>query len=72
MLRDILSQNSYNLSDMKVISEVIDTGAFLRFCTVELARQVYDGEDIKATFVRIFTKNTIQEKLFSQVVEILE
>ena len=44
MLRIYLLQNLYDLSDMKVINEVIDSRAFSDFCGVDSPNQVSDGD----------------------------
>ena len=46
MLRIFLLQNLYDLSDMKVMNEVIDSRAFSDFCGVDSSYQVPDGDTI--------------------------
>lgn len=46
MLRIFLLQNLYDLSDMKVMNEVIDSRAFSDFCGVDSPNQVPDGDTI--------------------------
>lgn len=70
MLRIFVLQNLYDLSDMRVMTEVIDSRAFSDFCGVDSPKQVPDGDTI-GRFRNILIKNNIQEKLFSQVTEIL-
>lgn len=70
MLRIHILQNLYDLSDMRVMTEVIDSRAFSEFCGVNSSNQVPDGDTI-GRFRNILVKNGIQEKLFLQVVEIL-
>lgn len=70
MLRIFVLQNLYDLSDMRVMTEVIDSRAFSDFCRVDSPKQVPDGDTI-GRFRDILIKNNIQEKFFSQVVEIL-
>lgn len=70
MLRIYVLQNLYDLSDMSVMAEVIDSRAFSEFCGVDSSNQVPDGDTI-GRFRNILEKNGIQEKLFSQVVKIL-
>ena len=70
MLRIHILQNLYDLSDMRVMTEVIDSRAFSEFCRVDSSNQVPDGDTI-GRFRNILVKNGIQEKLFLQVVEIL-
>mgnify|MGYP001052667420 CR=1 FL=1 len=71
MLRIYILQNLYDLSDMKVMMEVIDSRAFSKFCGVNSPKQIPDGDTI-GRFRGILTKNKIEKKLFSQVEEILE
>lgn len=70
MLRIYLLQNLYDLSDMKVMNEVIDSRAFSDFCGVDSPNQVPDGDTI-GRFRNILAENGLQEKLFHQVIEIL-
>ena len=70
MLRIFLLQNLYDLSDMKVMNEVIDSRAFSDFCGVDSPNQVPDGDTI-GRFRNILVENGFQEKLFHQVIDIL-
>lgn len=70
MLRIYILQNLYDLSDMKTMTEVIDSRAFSEFCGVNSSNQIPDGDTI-GRFRNILVKNGIQEKLFLQVTEIL-
>lgn len=70
MLRIHILQNLYDLSDMRVMTEVIDSRAFSEFCSVDSTNQIPDGDTI-GRFRNILVKNGIQEKLFSQVARIL-
>lgn len=70
MLRIHILQNLYDLSDMKVMTEVIDSRAFSKFCGVDSSNQIPDGDTI-GRFRNILVNNGIQEKLFLQVTEIL-
>ena len=70
MLRIYLIQNLYNLSDMATVAEVIDSRAFSEFCGVESSNQVPDGDTL-GRFRNLLIDNSIQEKLFSQVYELL-
>ena len=56
---------------MSVMAEVIDSRAFSEFCGVDSSNQVPDGDTI-GRFRKILEKNGIQEKLFSQVVRMLQ
>ena len=64
-------QNLYNLVDMAVMTEVIDSRAFSRFCGVESSNQIPDGNTI-GRFRNILTKNGLQEQLFADLVETLK
>ncbi|SCJ23786.1 Transposase DDE domain [uncultured Ruminococcus sp.] len=70
MLRIFLLQNLYDLSDMKVMNELIDSRAFSDFCGVDSPDQVPDGDTI-GRFRNILVENGLQEKLFHQVIDIL-
>ena len=70
MLRIYLVQNLYNLSDMGTVAEVIDSRAFSDFCGVESSNQVPDGDTL-GRFRNLLIRNNLQEKLFTQVVELL-
>ena len=70
MLRIYLLQNLYTLSDMATVAEVIDSRAFSEFCGVDSPNQVPDGDTL-GRFGNLLAKNDIQEKLFSQVIQLL-
>ena len=70
MLRIYLVQNLYNLSDMGTVAEVIDSRAFSDFCGVESSNQVPDGDTL-GRFRNLLIRNNLQEKLFTQAVELL-
>lgn len=70
MLRIFILQNLYDLADMKVMNEVIDSRAFSDFCGVDSPNQVPDGDTI-GRFRNILEDNGIQEKMFTEVVKIL-
>lgn len=70
VLRIYLLQNLYDLSDMKVMNEVIDSRAFSDFCGVDSPNQVPDGDTI-GRFRNILIENGLQEKLFHNVIDIL-
>ena len=71
MLRLYLLQNLYNLSDEATVSEAIDSRAFSEFCGVDSSNQVPDGDTL-GRFRNILVRNGVQEKLFAQVVELLQ
>lgn len=70
MLRIYILQNLYDLSDMRVMTEVIDSRAFSDFCFVTTPEEVPDGDTI-GRFRNILVQNNIQEVLFTHVVELL-
>ena len=70
MLRIYLIQNLYDLSDMATVAEVIDSRAFSEFCGVDSSNQVPDGDTL-GRFRNLLVKNSLQEKLFAQVVPLL-
>jgi len=70
MLRIYILQNLYDLADMAVMNEVIDSRAFSDFCGVTSPNQVPNGDTI-GRFRNLLINNNIQEKLFYQVIEIL-
>ena len=71
MLRLYLLQNLYDLSDEATVAEAIDSRAFSEFCGVESSNQVPDGDTL-GRFRNILLRNSLQEKLFTQVIELLE
>ena len=71
MLRIHLVQELYNLADMAVMNEVIDSRAFSEFCGVDSSNQVPDGDTI-GRFRALLVKHGLQKKLFAQVVSLLE
>jgi len=71
MLRLYVLQNLYNLSDMATVTEAIDSRAFSDFCGVDSSNQVPDGDTL-GRFRNLLIKNELQEKLFGQVVDLLQ
>jgi len=71
MLRIYVVQNLYNLSDMASKNEIIDSRAFSDFCGVDSSNQVTDGDTI-GRFRNILKANSLQDKLFDDVVRLLE
>lgn len=70
MLRIFILQNVYDLADMAVMNEVIDSRAFSEFCGVNSPDEVPNGDTI-GRFRNILTENELQEKIFAKVVKIL-
>ena len=71
MLRLYVLENLYSLSDEATVAEVIDSRAFSDFCGVESSNQVPNGDTL-GQFRNLLTHNGVQEKLFAQVVELLQ
>lgn len=71
MLRLYVLENLYSLSDEATVAEVIDSRAFSNFCGVESSNQVPNGDTL-GRFRNLLTHNGVQEKLFAQVVELLQ
>lgn len=71
MLRIYVLQMVYNVADMAVAAEVIDSRAFSEFCGVTSSNQVPNGDTI-GRFRNILIKNGMQEKLFADVVNRLK
>ena len=70
MLRIFILQNVYNLADMAVMNEVIDSRAFSDFCGINSPNEVPNGDTI-GRFRNILTENGLQEKIFEKVVKML-
>lgn len=71
MLRIYMLQNPYDLADEATVAEVIDSRAFSEFCGVDSSNQVPDGDTL-GRFRNILIENDLQEKLFAQVIELLQ
>lgn len=71
MLRLYLLQNLYTLSDEATVTEAIDSRGFSDFCGVDSSNQVPDGDNL-GRFRNLLVRNGLQEKLFAQVVELLQ
>ncbi|MDE5853235.1 MAG: transposase, partial [Oscillospiraceae bacterium] len=61
MLRIYILQSLYDLSDMRVMIEVIGSRAFLEFCGVDSSNQILDGDTI-GRFRNKLVENGIQKK----------
>ena len=66
MLRIYVLQNLYNLADMAVMNEIIDSRAFSAFCQVDSSNQIPDGDTI-GQFRNILMQHHLQEELFADV-----
>ena len=71
MIRIHVLQNLYNLADEAVAAEIIDSGAFSDFCGMDSSNQVPNGDTI-GRFRNLLIKHELDQKLFRQVVELLE
>ena len=71
MLRIYVLQMVYNVADMAVAAEVIDSQAFSEFCGVTSSNQVPNGDTI-GRFRNILIQNRLQEKLFADIVSRLK
>ncbi|MBQ8965436.1 IS5 family transposase [Ruminococcus sp.] len=67
MLRIFILQNLYNLADMKVMDEILDSRAFAAFCCINSPDEVPDGDTI-GRFRNILTDNDLQKAIFDEVV----
>ena len=56
---------------MATVTEAVDSRAFSEFCGVDSSNQVPDGDTL-GRFRNLLIKNELQEKLFGQVVELLQ
>ena len=70
MLRIFILQNLYDLADMKVMNEVIDSRAFTAFCCINSPDEVPDGDTI-GRFRNLLTKHDLQKQIFDEIVKIL-
>ena len=70
MLRIYILQNFYDLADMAVMNEILDSRAFSDFCGVSSPDEVPNGDTI-GRFRNLLIKNNIQEQIFTQVISIL-
>lgn len=71
MLRIYVLQMVYNVADLAVAAEVIDSRAFSEFCKVTIRNQVPNGDPI-GRFRNILIKNGMKEKLFADAVNRLK
>ena len=70
MLRIFILQNLYDLADMKVMNEVIDSRAFTAFCCINSPDEVPDGDTI-GRFRNLLTKHDLQRQIFDEIVKLL-
>ena len=70
MLRIYMLQNLYDLADMKVMYEILDSRAFTEFCWINSPDEVPDGDTI-GRFRNLLTKHGLQKVIFEAVVNLL-
>lgn len=68
MLRIFILQNLYDLADMKVMNEILDSRAFTAFCCINSPDEVPDGDTI-GRFRNLLTKNDLQKQIFDEIVK---
>ena len=71
MLRIQILQKLYNLADMAIMNEIIDSRAFSQFCGIDSSNQVPDGDTI-GRFRRLLEKSHMGERFLEQIVEKLQ
>ncbi len=70
MLRIYILQNLYDLADMMVMNEIIDSRAFASFCCISSPDEVPDGDTI-GRFRNLLIKYDLQKKIFDEVVRLI-
>ena len=70
MLRIHILQNIYDLAEMAVMYEMLDSRSFSDFCGVSSPDDVPNGDTI-GRFRQLLTDKNIQEQIFAQVINIL-
>ena len=70
MLRIYMLQNLYDLADMKVMYEILDSRAFTEFCYINSPDEVPDGDTI-GRFRNLLNKHGLQQTFFETVVDLL-
>ena len=70
MLRIFMLQNFYDLADMKVMNEILDSRAFSAFCCISSPEEVPDGDTI-GRFSNLLIEHDLQKKIFDEVVRLL-
>ena len=70
MLRIYMLQNLYDLADMKVMYEILDSRAFTEFCCINSLDEVPDGDTI-GRFRNLLNKYGLQQTIFETVVDLL-
>ena len=70
MLRIFILQNLYDLADMKVMNEVLDSRAFAAFCCISSPDEVPDGDTI-GRFRNLLIEHDLQKKIFDIVLKLI-
>ena len=70
MLRIFILQNLYDLADMKVMNEVLDSRAFAAFCCISSPDDVPDGDTI-GRFRNLLLEHDLQKKIFDVVLNLI-
>ena len=70
MLRIFILQNLYDLADMKVMNEVLDSRAFTAFCGINSPDEVPDGDTI-GRFRNLLMEHDLQNKIFDAVLNLI-
>ena len=70
MLRIFILQNLYDLADMKVMNEVLDSRAFTAFCSISSPDEVPDGDTI-GRFRNLLMEHDLQKKIFDAVLNLI-
>ena len=70
MLRIFILQNLYDLADMKVMNEVLDSRAFAAFCCISSPDEVPDGDTI-GRFRNLLIEHDLQKKIFDVVLNLI-
>lgn len=65
MLRIFIFQNLYDLADMKVMNEILDSRAFTAFCCINSPDEVPEI----GSFRNLLIENAFQQKIFDEVVK---
>ncbi len=68
MLRIFILQNLYDLADMKVMNEILDSRAFTAFCCISSPDEVPDGDTI-GRFRNLLLEKDLQKEIFDEVLK---
>ncbi len=70
MLRIFILQNLYDLADMKVMNDILDSHAFAAFCCINSPDEIPDGDTI-GRFRNLLTEHDLQKQIFHEIVKLL-